>query len=241
MPWYQMCFATLSRSPRTPPASRSAVQFISGYVLRSARESHPMMSMPETRYAKSGDTYIAYQVMGNGPFDLVLVPCFITHLDMQMELPQYASFMQRLASFCRLIRFDKRGTGLSDRLKAIPTLEERMDDVRAVMDAAGSTRAALLGFSEGGPMSIVFAATYPQRTSALILYGSFARSAWAPDNPWGMTDEQLAVALKMREEKWGQGSLLGSYCPSVADDQELRSFLARLERSSASPGAVQTL
>jgi pimeloyl-ACP methyl ester carboxylesterase len=143
-----------------------------------------MISLPETRYAKSGDTYVAYQVMGNGPFDLVLVPGFITHLDMQMEQPLYASFMAALASFCRLIRFDKRGTGLSDRLKAIPTLEERMDDVRAVMDGAGSTRAALLGFSEGGPMSMVFAATYPQRTSALILYGSFARHAWAPDNPW---------------------------------------------------------
>jgi len=169
------------------------------------------------------------------------VPGFITHLDMQMELPQYASFMQRLASFCRLIRFDKRGTGLSDRLKAIPTLEERMDDVRAVMDAAGSTRAALLGFSEGGPMSIVFAATYPQRTSALILYGSFARSAWAPDNPWGMTDEQLAVALKMREETWGQGKLLDRFSPSLAGDEGLRKFVGRMERASSSPGAALAL
>ena len=148
-----------------------------------------MSSIPETRYAKSGNTYIAYQVMGEGPFDLVFVPGFLTHLDMQMEQPLYASFMRRLASFCRLIRYDKRGTGLSDRSSGIPTLEERMDDVRAVMDAVGSTRAAILGMSEGGPMSIVFAATYPQRTSALILYGSFARWAWAPDNAWGRTDE----------------------------------------------------
>jgi pimeloyl-ACP methyl ester carboxylesterase len=142
-----------------------------------------MISVPDTRYAKSGDTYITYQVVGDGPLDLVFVPGFITHLEMQLEQPFYASFMNQLASFCRLIRFDKRGTGLSDRLRAIPTLEERMDDVRAVMDAVGSPRAALLGMSEGGPMSIVFAATYPQRTSALILYGAFARFAWAPDNP----------------------------------------------------------
>ena len=120
-----------------------------------------MNDTPEARYAKSGDTYIAYQVMGEGPFDLVFVPGFISHVEIQMELPAYASFFGRLASFCRVIRFDKRGTGLSDRVSAIPTLEERMDDVRAVMDAAGSTRAALLGFSEGGPMSVLFAATYP--------------------------------------------------------------------------------
>src|SRR5215471_19194505 len=227
------------RSLRSLPLSITLVRCIASS--RRIRGESAMISLPETRYAKSGDTYIAYQVMGNGPFDLVLVPGFITHLDMQMELPQYASFMQRLASFCRLIRFDKRGTGLSDRLKAIPTLEERMDDVRAVMDAAGSTRAALLGFSEGGPMSIVFAATYPQRTSALILYGSFARSAWAPDNPWGMTDEQLAVALKMREETWGQGKLLDRFSPSLAGDEGLRKFVGRMERASSSPGAALAL
>jgi pimeloyl-ACP methyl ester carboxylesterase/class 3 adenylate cyclase len=204
-------------------------------------EDQPMISMPETRYAKSGDTYIAYQVMGDGPVDLVFVPGFMTHLDMQLEQPLYASFMARLASFCRLIRFDKRGTGLSDRLSAIPTLEERMDDVRAVMDAAGSTRAALLGYSEGGPMSIVFAATYPQRTSALILYGSFARHAWAPDNPWGMTDEQLAAALKSREETWGQGNSIDRFMPSLAGDEELRKLVGRTERASASPGSAQAI
>lgn len=192
-----------------------------------------MISMPETRYAKSGDTYIAYQIMGNGPIDLVLVPGYLTHLDMQFEQPLYASFVTQLATFCRLIRFDKRGTGLSDRLSAIPTLEERMDDVRAVMDSAGSTRAALLGYSEGGPMSIVFAATYPERISALILYASFARHAWGPDNPWGMTDEQLVAALKLREETWGQGSLIDRFMRSLAGDQELRKLLGRLERASA--------
>jgi class 3 adenylate cyclase/pimeloyl-ACP methyl ester carboxylesterase len=201
----------------------------------------PVSSMPETRYAKSGDNYVAYQVMGEGPFDLVGVPGFVSHLDLQMEWPLFANFVRRLASSCRLIRFDKRGTGLSDRTGSIPTIEDRMDDVRAVMDAAGSERAALLGSSEGGPMSIVFAATYPQRTSALILYGAFARRAWAPDYVWGRTDEQLAAELKSIEEKWGQGDVIRLAAPGLADDQETRRFLGRLERSSASPGAVQTL
>jgi class 3 adenylate cyclase/pimeloyl-ACP methyl ester carboxylesterase len=200
-----------------------------------------MSSMPETRYAKTGDNYVAYQVMGEGPFDLVFVPGFVSHLDLQMEWPLAANFYERLASFCRLIRFDKRGTGLSDRTGPIPTIEERMDDVRAVMDAAGSARAALFGYSEGGPMSIVFAATYPHRTSALILCGAFARVAWAPDNVWGRTDEQQAARLKLIEEKWGQGSTIDVHAPSLADDQEQRRFMGRVERSSASPAAAQTL
>ena len=200
-----------------------------------------MTSMPDTRYAKSGDNYVAYQVMGEGLFDLVLVPGFVSHLDLQMEWPLAANFVKRLSSFCRLIRFDKRGTGLSDRAGPIPTVEERMDDVRAVMDNVGSERAALLGFSEGGPMSIVYAATYPQRTSALILCGAFARWAWAPDNVWGRTEEQQAAGLKLIEEKWGQGNSIDSFAPSLSDDQELRKWCGRLERSSASPGAAQTL
>lgn len=200
-----------------------------------------MTSTPETRYAKSGDTYIAYQVMGEGPFDLVFVPGFISHVEMHMELPAFASFFGRIASFCRLIRFDKRGTGLSDRLSAIPTLEERMDDVRAVMDAVGSTRAALLGFSEGGPMCIVFAATYPERTTALLLYGSYARGAWAPEYPWRLTDEQFEALMKKREGTWGQGNSIDTFAPSVAHDVELRKFQGRLERASASPKAAQTI
>jgi len=200
-----------------------------------------MSSTPETRYAKSGDTYIAYQVMGEGPFDLVLVHGYISHVEMQMELPAYAGFFGRLASFCRVIRFDKRGTGLSDRLSAIPTLEERMDDVRAVMDAAGSTRAALLGLSEGGPMSIVFAATYPERTTALVLYGSYARGARAPDYPWRLTDEQFDAFLKAREESWGQGNSVDRFTPSLAHDGEYRKFIGRWERASASPKGARTI
>ena len=129
--------------------------------------------------------------MGSVLLYLVLVPGFISHLELQLENTWCGRLFERLSSFCRLIRFDKRGTGLSDRIGAMPTLEERMDDVRAVMDAVGATRAALLGFSEGGPMSILFSATYPHRTSAMILYAAMARSAWAPDNPWGRTEEQF--------------------------------------------------
>jgi class 3 adenylate cyclase/pimeloyl-ACP methyl ester carboxylesterase len=217
-----------------------ATQLISGYLWIRA-EGQPMSSMPETQYAKSGDTYIAYQVMGEGPFDLVFVPGFISHVEMQLESPVFAPFVERLASFCRLIRFDKRGTGLSDRLSGIPTLEERMDDVRAVMDAASSTRAALLGVSEGGPMCIMFSASYPQRTSALILYGTSAREAWAPDNPWGMTDEQLTAALKVREVEWGQGKSVDRFSPSMAGDEEYRNFVGRFERASATPGTARTL
>jgi pimeloyl-ACP methyl ester carboxylesterase len=144
-----------------------------------------------------------------------------------MEWPIAASFFRRLSSFCRLILFDKRGTGLSDRTSPIATIEDRMDDVRAVMDSAGSERAALLGFSEGGPMSIVFAATYPQRTSTLLLCGAFARYTWAPDNVLGNTDEQQAAWLKTIEQEWGQGNLIVLSCPSVADDQETPPYCSR--------------
>jgi pimeloyl-ACP methyl ester carboxylesterase len=157
--------------------------------------------LPETRYAKSGDVHIAYQVIGKGPFDLVFVPGFISHVDHVWDEPRWAGFLERLASFSRLICFDKRGTGLSDRVSAIPTLEERMDDVRAVMDAVGSERAALFGISEGGPMSLLFAATYPERTIALTLFGSYALFPTAV-----MAPERLAGFLQEVEESWGPGS-----------------------------------
>ena len=157
---------------------------------------------PETRYAKSGDVHIAYQVTGGGSIDLVLVPGFMSHLEADWESPARTRLLQRLGSFCRLIRFDKRGTGLSDRVK-IPTLEERMDDVRAVMDAAGSKKAALFGYSEGGPMSILFSATYPERTTALIIYGSYARRVQGPDHPWGMSAGEFDAFIRRLEQEWG--------------------------------------
>jgi pimeloyl-ACP methyl ester carboxylesterase len=141
------------------------------------------MDLPETRYAKSGDVNIAYQVSGSGPFDLVWVQGYVNNVELHWELPGAAQFINRLSSFCRLIRFDRRGTGLSDRnVDPGTTLEQRMDDVRAVMDAAGSQRAALLGLSEGGPMSVMFAATYPERTRALVLYAAYAQTV---EHPFG--------------------------------------------------------
>jgi pimeloyl-ACP methyl ester carboxylesterase len=140
---------------------------------------------PETRYAQSGDVNIAYQVVGDGPRDLVVVPGWVSNIDLFWEEPHVTRFLKRLASFSRLILFDKRGTGLSDRVSDMPSLEIRMDDVRTVMDAASSERAALFGYSEGGPMCALFAATYPARTTALIMGGSYPRRMWAPDFTWG--------------------------------------------------------
>src|SRR6478672_11034527 len=140
--------------------------------------------VPQTRYAKSGGVSIAYQVVGDGPIDLVLVPGWVSNIDVFWEEPRLARLLTRLASFSRLILFDKRGTGLSDRVSDMPSLEVRMDDVRAVMDAVGSQRAALFGYSEGGPMCILFAATYPDRTRALVLYGTYAKRLRTADYPW---------------------------------------------------------
>ena len=200
-----------------------------------------MAARPETQYAKSGDVHIAYQVTGRGPLDLVMVPGFVSHLEYQWEDPRSTRYLERLASFSRLIRFDKRGTGLSDRTGNIAPLEERMDDVRAVMDAVGSERAAVMGFSEGGPMCALFAATYPERTSALIMYGSLARIAWAPDPPWGRTIEEHENRLRAVEQAWGTGSSIERFAPSLANDSSYRNWVAGYERASASPGAVLTL
>ena len=192
---------------------------------------------PETRYAKSGDVNIAYQVVGAGPRDLVLVPGWVSNSEVFWEEPGLSRFLRRLASFSRLILFDKRGTGLSDRVTDLPTLETRMDDVRAVMDAVGSERAALLGYSEGGPMCALFAATYPARTSALIMIGSYGRRTWAPEYPWGPTPEQHQEFFSKCEREWGGPVGLDARGPSVARDERFRQWWARLLRMGASPGA----
>src|SRR5215471_863991 len=164
---------------------------------------------PETKFTQSGDVSVAYQVMGDGPLDLLIVPGFISHLEAAWENPAYVRFIERLASFSRLIQFDKRGTGLSDSVTGIPTLDERSDDVRAVLDAVGSKRTALLGVSEGGPMSVVFSATHPQRTAALIVYGITAKGSWAPDYPWGWKDEAVFEEWLARwRREWGKPYLL---------------------------------
>jgi pimeloyl-ACP methyl ester carboxylesterase/class 3 adenylate cyclase len=196
---------------------------------------------PETRYAKSGEINIAYQVVGSGPFDLVFVPGFISHLDLQWADPRIARFLEKLASFSRLILFDKRGTGLSDPVAAPAPLEDRIDDVRAVMDAAGSQRAALLGLSEGGPMSVLFAATYPERTRALILCGTFATGTLDPDdNPAGQRWADAFQRVRAAAEQWGEGRTLEIFAPS-ADSELDRIGRGIFERSAASPQMTRTL
>ncbi|MEX2211443.1 MAG: adenylate/guanylate cyclase domain-containing protein [Gaiellaceae bacterium] len=198
---------------------------------------------PETRYARSGAVNIAYQVVGDGPFDLLYVPGWVSHVEEGWEEPSVARFLSRLASFSRLILFDKRGTGLSDRVPEheLPTLEQRMDDVRAVFDAVGLERAALLGYSEGGPMCALFAATYPERTLSLVLYGSFAKRLSAPDYPWGIDPGDREKEYEFVEREWGQVSELSHYAPSVADDEEFMRRMATYRRRSASPGAAVAL
>src|SRR3989449_6860834 len=202
------------------------------------------MSAPPTRYAKSGDVSIAYQVVGDGPIDLVLVLGFATHVELQWESPPFARFFERISSFSRLIIFDKRGTVLSDPVTEVPTLEQRIDDVRAVMDAARSERAALFGISEGGPMSVLFAATHPDRVTALVLHGAMARTTEAPDYPWASPAEALREsAAEFIAPYWGQQAegLVELFAPSFAGDPQAAELSARMERSAASPAMVQQI
>jgi pimeloyl-ACP methyl ester carboxylesterase/DNA-binding CsgD family transcriptional regulator len=196
------------------------------------------MRLPETRYAKSGNVRIAYQVIGNGSIDLVFVPGFLSNLDVHWEDPGYGHLLERLSTFSRVIQFDKRGTGLSDRvdIRDLPTLETRMDDVRAVMDAAGSRRAALLGASEGAPMSILFAATYPERTRALVLYGGYAHF-----HTWVMGPEALEAFISNAEQTWGSGASLKAFAPGRLDDAHFKAWWSRFERLSVSPSAACAL
>jgi pimeloyl-ACP methyl ester carboxylesterase len=202
-----------------------------------------MAQPPRTQYAKSGRVHIAYQVLGEGPLDLVWTPGWISHVELAWESPANARFFRRLASFGRLIVFDKRGTGLSDAVPVdqLPTLEQRMDDVRAVMDAAGSETAALLGLSEGGPMGLLFAATYPHRTRALVIISSFARSARAPDYKFGTEANAFEQFLERLDREWGTGVGFRLLFPSQADDEAMRQWWARFQRLAASPAASVAL
>jgi len=201
------------------------------------------MDRIETRYARSGDVNIAYQIVGDGPLDLVFVSGWVSNLDLMWAEPSYARFLRRLASFSRLILFDKRGTGLSDRVPDadLPTLEARMDDVRAVLDAAGAERAALLGHSEGGPMCLLFAATYPERTIALALIGTYARRLIADDYPFGAAPEAYEAFLREIADGWGGPVGLEIRAPSLVDDERFRTWWADYLRMSASPGAALAL
>jgi class 3 adenylate cyclase len=191
------------------------------------------MAVPVTRYAKSGDVHIAYQVFGSGATDLVFVPGFISHIENYWEHPDLARWLLRLGAFARVIMFDKRGTGLSDPVSEVPPLDLRMDDVRAVMDAAGSESAALLGVSEGGALAALFAATYPQRCLQLVLYGAFARFPNAA--------EALKLFFRYADRAWGSGLSLPAWVPSRQNDPTMQQWWSRFERLGASPAAAMAV
>jgi pimeloyl-ACP methyl ester carboxylesterase len=200
-----------------------------------------MTTVPTVKYARSGDVSIAYLAAGGPGPDLVLVFGWASNVDYLWGEPVAAPFLRRLGSFSRLIMLDRRGTGLSDRVSGLPSIEERMDDVRAVMDAAGSERAVLFGVSEGGPMCITFAATFPERTSALILHGTFARLLIAEDYPAGIAPEAFEGFVARIAERWGTGASLRAFAPSLAGDEVAQASWARLERLSVSPAGIRTL
>ncbi len=220
--------------PATPDASP-------GVSRAPAPADGPAVTPPVTHYAQSGDVSIAYQVLGDGPIDLVFVMGWVSHLDYFWREPSFARFLTRLASFSRFILFDKRGTGLSDRVSELPTLEQRMDDVRAVMEAVGSKRAALLGVSEGGPLCSLFATTYPDRTLALVMIGTYAKRLWAADYPWAPTRTEREHFFDEIREHWGGPVGIAARAPSRAHDPAFLEWWATYLRMGASPGAALTL
>ena len=198
---------------------------------------------PKTNYTKSGTLNIAYQVIGKGPIDLVFVPGWVSNIDLMWDDPKLSDFLIKLASFTRLILFDKRGTGLSDRLSEVSTLEERMDDISSVMDAVGSEKAVLFGHSEGGTVSALFAATYPQRTIALVTFGIFAKRKYTVEYPWAPKDEDREIFYKTIEEEWGNAEKMGFdwIMPSMAGNKNYCEWFTRYLCSAASPGAALAL
>ncbi len=200
--------------------------------------------VPDTRYARNDDVHLAYQVWGEGDTDLVLVPGFISHVEMAWTHPAVAHYFERLGSFARVISFDRRGTGLSDPVTVTeaPDLDTRMSDIAAVMDAAGSERAVIYGISEGGPAAVLFAATHPERAQALVLHGAMARSTRSDDHPWLRTvDDFTEAAFEFLLPSWGQGVTVDAVVPSRADDPEVVAYFGRLERSGISPGMIASV
>jgi len=255
-PLSELVAAMLARDPTLRPASieevyRRLIEISSQRSDRfAAAASQPAAApgataakpaVPKTHYTRSGEINIAYQVVGEGPFDLVYVPGWISHLEYGWEQPRVAHFFHRLASFSRLILFDKRGTGMSDRVSGYPTLEDRMDDLRAVMDAVGSERAAVFGMSEGGNMCVLFAATYPERTIALVTCGIFAKRIWSPDYPWAPTPEGRQKWIDLLEQGWGGTVDVDVMAPSLASDPSFSNWWATYLRLGASPGAALAL
>ena len=233
-----------SHEPRfIETAHRRGYRFIAHVTVLDGHAPHVPVSAPKVSYARSGSVNIAYQVIGSGPIDIVFVMGWVSHLEYFWNEPSFAAFLTRLASMARLILFDKRGTGLSDPvpISELPTLDQRMDDVQAVMEAVGSTRAVLMGVSEGGPLCTVFAATHPQQTAALVMLGSYARRLWAEDYPWGPTREQRDRFLQTIIAEWGGPVGIEERAPSRALDPEFRNWWAAYLRMGASPGAAVAL
>ncbi|MGB7209382.1 MAG: alpha/beta fold hydrolase [Pyrinomonadaceae bacterium] len=216
-------------------ALSGTVNAVSGHALAAFK--------PQTHYVQNGDVNIAYQVVGGGDLDIVFVMGWVSHLEYFWEEPHFAAFLNRLASFSRLILFDKRGTGLSDRvpLSKLPTLEQRMEDVHAVMDAVGSERAVLIGVSEGGPMCSLFAATYPDRTVALVMIGTYAKRIRDEDYPWGVSAEDRDAFFEIMQRDWGKPVGIEERAPSLANDEDFRDWWATYLRMGASPGAAVAL
>ncbi|RWP36931.1 MAG: alpha/beta fold hydrolase [Mesorhizobium sp.] len=220
----QAASAPPSQTPPPSPARTGA---------RPAFRAEPMR--PATHYVKSAGINIAYQVTGDGPVDLIYVPGWVSNLDLAWSSPRLSHVLHRLGALSRLIRMDKRGTGLSDRNVGLPTLEERMEDMRAVLDAVGSKHTVLFGGSEGGPMCMLFAATYPERTAALVLNGTYARGRWSKDYPWARTSEQVEEDLAAVERQWGEPADMSNAAPSLMNDSFEREWFAAYLRNSASP------
>jgi class 3 adenylate cyclase len=193
------------------------------------------LDLPETRYARLGDITLAYQTMGSGAHDLIIIPGIISHVEFAHELPGYTAFLRGLSTFARVVTFDKRGQGLSDRVSDAPALDERMDDVRAIMDGIGSRRAALLGFSEGSPMSVLFATTYPERTSHLILLGGF------PQGGYNVSDEAFEPYVEKVLANWGTGQMMKRVVGATGEKEREMALLGKFERLACSPGAYKTL
>ena len=240
----------LHDDPRTPTfietAHRRGYRFIAPVALEMHSRAHPpsavmplsgpsALAVPETHYARSGDINIAYQVIGGGPIDLVFIMGWVSHLEYFWAEPSFARFLNRLAAFSRLILIDKRGTGLSDRVTELPTLEQRMDDLRAVMDSVGSTQASLVGVSEGGPMCALFAATYPEKTRALVMIGTYAKRLRDPDYPWAPTREQREAFYQQIRDEWGGPIGLEERAPSVAADPAFRDVVEYLPAHGREP------
>jgi pimeloyl-ACP methyl ester carboxylesterase/DNA-binding winged helix-turn-helix (wHTH) protein len=221
-------------------AHRRGYRFIAGVEPVGPQPDAPF-APPRTHYAREGSVNVAYQVVGDGPLDLVMANGWISHLDQMWSEPSFACFLMRLASFARVILFDARGTGLSDRIPDGPTPESRVEDVRIVMDAAGSTRAALVGLSDGGPVGALFAKQYPARAAALVMVGSYAKGASAPDYPWGRTAVQEQRLLARIREEWGGPVAIDDYAPSRASDARFRAWWSTYLRMGAAPGPAIAL